>query len=145
MLEPHEAVVRRIARRNRITRRTARTWFEELVRYLDLCDESPQVLAPSKKVDKAWHEFLLFTREYEEFCRERYGRMIHHDPHDGPDRDAYVRTYEAYLERYGKPSRRVWGNPFVAGGGVYGRGACGAGAGDGGGGCGGGGCGGGGG
>ena len=80
LLERYEAVVRRIARRHRVTRGSARRWFAEMVRFLDLCAASATPLAPSKKVDKAWHEFLLFTREYEAFCQERYGRFLHHDP-----------------------------------------------------------------
>ena len=144
LVERYEDVVARIARRHRVPRRRARLWFGELVRFLDLCAESPSTLAPSKPVDKAWHEFLLFTREYDAFCQGRYGRFLHRDPHDRPDRDAYVRTYLDYTDRYGRPPRRVWPNPLVpTDGGGHGTG-CGAGAGDGGGGCGGGGCGGGG-
>src|SRR4051812_5899203 len=88
----HDAVVRRIAKAHHVRRTTARRWFEELVRFLDLCAESGGPLAPAKKVDKAWHEFILFTREYQRFCHDRYGRMIHHDPYDAPDRIAYQQT-----------------------------------------------------
>ena len=135
-VERYEAVIRRIARAHHVRRDTARRWFEEMVRFLDLCAGASTPLAPSRKVDKAWHEFLLFTREYEEFCTERYGRFVHHDPYETNDDDAYLRTYVAYQARFGPPPRRVWRNPFAA---VGGGGACG---GDGGG-CGGGGCGGG--
>lgn len=34
----------------------------------------------SSEVDEVWHSFILFTREYEEFCRKISGRMIHHRP-----------------------------------------------------------------
>jgi hypothetical protein len=139
-------VIDRIAREHHVPRTRAEQWFEELVRFLDLAAGSSLPLAPSKRVDKAWHEFVLFTREYEEFCRERYGRFLHHDPYGKPDREAYVRTYMAYTERYGAPPRRVWRNPFLTGGGTGGTicGGSGDGGGDGGAGCGGGGCGGGG-
>ncbi len=134
-LDRYGQVVRRIAREHRTTRGRARRRFDEMVRYLDLCGESPETLAPSKKVDKAWHEFLLFTREYAAFCESRYGRFIHHEPHVKPDPEAYRRTYDAYTMRYGAPPRWAWPNPYKRGGG------CGGGAaGDGdGGGCGGGG------
>jgi hypothetical protein len=153
----HDAVVRRIAKEHRVRRATASRWFEEMVRFLDLCHASPGALSPSKKVDKAWHEFLLFTREYEQFCRKRYGRFMHHDPYEAPSRDGYHDTIRAYTAAYGRPSPRIWptggitiggicighgsdgnGGWFDGGGGGSDGGSCG------GGGCGGGGCGGGG-
>lgn len=35
---------------------------------------------PSQAVDVAWHEFILFTRLYKEFCRKALGRFLHHVP-----------------------------------------------------------------
>lgn len=35
---------------------------------------------PSQAVDMAWHEFILFTRNYEHFCRRALGRYLHHTP-----------------------------------------------------------------
>lgn len=35
---------------------------------------------PSKAVDVAWHEFILFTKLYQQFCREAFGRFLHHTP-----------------------------------------------------------------
>jgi hypothetical protein len=35
---------------------------------------------PSKAVDEAWHEMILMTREYTEFCRRAFGRYLHHSP-----------------------------------------------------------------
>ena len=127
-------VVRRIARAHRVRRATAGLWFTECVRFLDLCAASDEPLAPSKKVDRAWHEFLLFTRLYHDFCEGRYGRFLHHDPRETSEPAAYDRTLAAYTARYGQPSRRIWPATGPAGSG------CG-GSGDGG--CGGGGCGGG--
>ena len=42
---------------------------------------------PSQVVDVAWHEFILFTRNYQEFCRSALGRFLHHTPTEAmPDR-----------------------------------------------------------
>ena len=145
LAERYDAVVRRIAREHRVTRCSARRWFEETVRFLDLCHASPGALSPSKKVDKAWHEFLLFTREYQQFCEKRYGRFIHHNPYEAADKGGYDETIRAYTARYGAPPRRIWPMRFMGGGAT---GSCGGlfgggdGGGDGGSGCGGGGCGG---
>jgi hypothetical protein len=38
------------------------------------------VSMPSQVVDVAWHEFILFTRSYEEFCKSGLGRFLHHTP-----------------------------------------------------------------
>jgi len=38
------------------------------------------VSMPSQVVDVAWHEFILFTRNYAEFCQKSHGRFIHHTP-----------------------------------------------------------------
>lgn len=38
------------------------------------------VSMPSQVVDVAWHEFILFTRQYQEFCRKGLGRFLHHVP-----------------------------------------------------------------
>lgn len=38
------------------------------------------VSMPSQVVDVAWHEFILFTRSYNEFCTRALGRFLHHTP-----------------------------------------------------------------
>ena len=35
---------------------------------------------PSQAVDEAWHEFILFTHHYADFCDEVLGRFLHHVP-----------------------------------------------------------------
>lgn len=36
---------------------------------------------PSKAMDDAWHEFIVMTREYADFCQRAFGRYLHHTPH----------------------------------------------------------------
>jgi len=31
-------------------------------------------------VDTAWHEFILHTKAYEQWCQAAFGRMLHHTP-----------------------------------------------------------------
>jgi hypothetical protein len=38
------------------------------------------IAMPSQVVDVAWHEFILFTREYSQFCSKALGRFLHHTP-----------------------------------------------------------------
>jgi hypothetical protein len=38
------------------------------------------VSMPSQVVDDLWHEFILYTRNYDAFCRQAFGRFLHHTP-----------------------------------------------------------------
>jgi hypothetical protein len=38
---------------------------------------------PSAAVDDAWHEFILFTRDYDRFCQKAFGQFLHHTPTAG--------------------------------------------------------------
>jgi hypothetical protein len=35
---------------------------------------------PSQVADELWHEFILYTRTYELFCRRAFGGFLHHTP-----------------------------------------------------------------
>ena len=38
------------------------------------------VSMPSQVTDDLWHEFILYTRNYEQFCQRAFGRFMHHTP-----------------------------------------------------------------
>jgi hypothetical protein len=38
------------------------------------------VSMPSQVVDDLWHEFILYTRHYDTFCRRAFGGFLHHTP-----------------------------------------------------------------
>jgi len=38
------------------------------------------VAMPSKVVDTAWHEFILHTQGYQNWCKAAFGGMLHHSP-----------------------------------------------------------------
>jgi hypothetical protein len=38
------------------------------------------VSMPSQVADDLWHEFILFTRHYEAFCKGAFGGFLHHTP-----------------------------------------------------------------
>ena len=35
---------------------------------------------PSLVVDDLWHEFILYTKNYQAFCQQAFGRYMHHTP-----------------------------------------------------------------
>jgi hypothetical protein len=39
-----------------------------------------RVAMPSQVVDDLWHEFILFTRDYDRFCKHAFGQFLHHTP-----------------------------------------------------------------
>lgn len=39
-----------------------------------------RVAMPSQVVDDLWHEFILFTRDYANFCQAAFGNFLHHTP-----------------------------------------------------------------
>ena len=55
-------------------------------------------VCPSDDVDQAWHLHITRTADYERFCRDVFGRFLHHRPAEaGPDehqrhRGIYVGT-----------------------------------------------------
>ncbi len=51
-------------------------------------------------VDNMWHTFLLFTRDYQAFCREYLGNMFfHHEPATSKD-ESSKEQYKLELSRY---------------------------------------------
>jgi hypothetical protein len=38
------------------------------------------VSMPSVAADALWHHFILYTREYDAFCRQAFGQFLHHRP-----------------------------------------------------------------
>lgn len=54
--------------------------FQALRDYFYICHRANArlVAMPSQVVDDAWHEFILSTRLYSEFCKKAFGRFLHH-------------------------------------------------------------------
>jgi len=52
-----------------------RDWF-----HISYLAKRRVVAMPSRSVDEAWHEFILFTRQYRDYCDKTLGRFLHHVP-----------------------------------------------------------------
>jgi hypothetical protein len=50
--------------------------------FFQICQQAGTrfVSMPSQVVDVAWHQFILSTRSYEDFCQNAFGRFLHHTP-----------------------------------------------------------------
>lgn len=92
------------------------SWIE-LVRFLclkihmnDFADAT--ILSPSLEVDGFWHEFILDTKRYREFCHRACNKFIDHDPRGGQNRIKQVQRYYTTIDQYenvfGSPPSQYW-------------------------------------
>ncbi len=77
-----------------LTKEEAIVLFDDLKRYLWMTatvdvkrQENPNEILPDISIsesmiiiDEIWHEFILVTEHYTDFCNENFGRYIHHPP-----------------------------------------------------------------
>jgi len=63
---------------------TAQRILDQALAFLAACATTPQPIGPSDLVDIGWHTFILYTRDYAQFCDRIAGRFIHHAPDDQP-------------------------------------------------------------
>jgi hypothetical protein len=77
---PH--IIERYKKDYGVSDEAAKTHEKELKRYLILAAEnSPKnVDMFSPTIDDLWHTFLLFTKDYEKYCKEMLGEFVHHVP-----------------------------------------------------------------
>jgi hypothetical protein len=68
-------------------------WMElEMKRFFVLTALQRNVPMYSDDVDLIWHEMLMFTREYQQFCDEFTGFYIHHRPNISADSSSFSDT-----------------------------------------------------
>ena len=80
-----DRLCRRITIDDGADRAFAERILDQALAFLAACGRFPDnKLAPSNPVDIGWHTFILYTREYAEFCERVAGRFIHHVPQDAP-------------------------------------------------------------
>lgn len=76
-------LVARIVHERCMSTEEAERLLTQALAFLQACALNPGAgLAPSRAVDVGWHTFVLYTREYAEFCHRVAGRFIHHTPDD---------------------------------------------------------------
>ena len=93
------------------TAEEAEALFTEVKRYLVLnqVDRSRIWKMYSLRVDEVWHQFVLFTAEYVDFCKVQFGRYVHHSPSNAPDRGQADRAPEATFAEFGERYRELFG------------------------------------
>src|SRR5215213_4394127 len=77
------------------------------------------IVTPSKIIDQVWHEHLLFTKAYRDFCSYVLGFSFDHNPELIPMTDQtgtfnaqYLDTLELYKKEFGiDPREDIWSQP----------------------------------
>jgi hypothetical protein len=81
---------------------TAFTEFKKFVGISALSGKS--IGMTDSLVDEVWHQFILFTKDYAEFCRGSLGRYMHHNPETsmtGGDGNGLKNLVQEYTKMYG--------------------------------------------
>ena len=98
------------------TAEEAEALFVEVKRYIVLArsDRTKNWTMHSRRIDEVWHQFILFTKEYGEFCQRYFGNYVHHSPSNAPngetkvDAASWAMFRERYLELFGLPPPDLW-------------------------------------
>lgn len=89
----------------------AKLLLTETLKFLYLIAKYKQSLSPSIIVDLTWHEFILYTRLYHDFCMDKFGRFIHHTPGGDASENQrkFLKTLHYYILNFGEPPQEIWG------------------------------------
>jgi hypothetical protein len=87
--------------------------FTDTKRFLYLCHKYPDAFSPTPRLDDGWHTMILFTRDYAQFCREHFGRFVHHIPTVPSDSERNVgvmskRLTELAVAEFGENLSNNW-------------------------------------
>lgn len=82
----HPELMERLKDKLHLSHEKALELFEDTKRFLYLGATHSSPLAPPPTIDDCWHEFMMYSRDYAEFCELHFGHFLHHQP-------------ESYLEK----------------------------------------------
>lgn len=88
----------------------------ELKRYFIMASLLKQVPMFSEEVDELWHEMLMFTKSYADFCADFMGSTVHHEPavtrRETPGARAWFDWVYCQLFEFTPYSSVIWGDFF---------------------------------
>ena len=79
---------------------------DEYCRFLFLRKSFPEIsICPGFCVDEVWHDHILHTKNYTDFCNKMFGEYLHHIPKNLSANDEFDPnpTIELYTQLYGYP------------------------------------------
>jgi hypothetical protein len=104
----NDRVLKRYASDYGSTPEDARRCFTALKEFLIVCAVKPGYKVTSDPVDRMWHTFLLFTKDYKNFCEENLGMFINHEPFENPSPQTYLETRAFAKEYFGNIDEQLW-------------------------------------
>lgn len=112
----HPLVIRAYVRNHLGNQEEATCLFEEMLKYLwastkhskekEKRPEDPALQflfvmhQEMREIDNMWHNFILYTKDYAEFCQKYFGMFLHHEPDVA---DKIMQTQEEFsqeMEKY---------------------------------------------
>ncbi len=81
MAYENEDVIDRFLNMMKVSENEAKSIFTETKKFLFL-SQLPGVFIPDELLilDEMWHNFILFTKDYDAFCNNHFGHFLHHQP-----------------------------------------------------------------
>ena len=113
VLDANEILFSKIASALDCDKTEVPTALSEVIRFLFLANQNREgMLTPSVRVDLAWHEFILCTRTYDDFCQRLFGKFIHHSPggSKAKNHQQFMKTLSSYETEFGMPDIKYWGS-----------------------------------
>lgn len=113
-----KAFALKIARKHNWKNRFAMKALAEYKKFVYLGIISDFQVTPSKVIDIVWHEHLLFSKAYRDFCNEIIQQPFDHHPELLPVKDQtgsfsaqYLDTIELYKKEFDlEPPAGIWGD-----------------------------------
>jgi hypothetical protein len=125
----HEAVVNRFKREYPAKASNAEEVFEDLLRFFwgtkqhaqdrlhDPTNENLQFFfimdTDMRDIDLMWHLFLLYTRDYQDFCQRYFGEYLHHQPDLVPMFEKQGYNFKENLEKFLNYTFDIFGESVV--------------------------------
>lgn len=108
-------LIERFKHKLALSHKEAEQLFHDMKQFLYLCGTRPGTWSPTEAIDAAWHEFVLYTKDYGEFCRNMFGKFVHHVPNSYLSEENRLigntwRTYKVALHQFGSLSQN-WDVP----------------------------------
>jgi hypothetical protein len=103
----------RLANENYWTRSFTEQAILEYKKFMYLAATSEFMVSPSEIIDTVWHQHLIFTQSYQDFCY-LIGKQVQHIPstHNKEEFDKFKqakeRTKKFYLNGFGEQPKNIW-------------------------------------
>lgn len=105
-------------------------YFKEMLKFLWLAqqvkidkkhkDVLVAMYPDMRDIDNMWHTFILFTRDYEKFCKNYFNHFIHHTPNTATEKIdkkknlEQLETFLIYVEKkLGEDTLKTWFKPTL--------------------------------